>query len=786
MRRTSTRPHRRTFGVALVLASSLLGGCPSAPKQIVYDLAGRTDVAERWSAREVLLFGTPSAEPFLPEGFYREAGRHGEPFLWSRGEAEVLLYFERVAPRSAVVDLLPYPGMRDQTAEVRLNGEAVTTFPLGDQRSRHQFSLPPSAQRPGENRLRFVFAKTASPADADPANLDRRQLAAAFYSLTVGAAADGGLDDLLRRDAPRPFAVTAVERVPSLSLIGPALVRFAVRVPPAAELRFTPELALAARAAAGAASFRVTFESESAPGVERELWSLVLRGNDKGPGEVSIPLPGPAGEVARVGLLLGSVGESRFAWGSWRAPRIVGRGSADPLAPRALPSDQDERASGLRSQLRDANVVLVILDAARARQFGAYGYGRATTPEIDRIAKDGVLFENAYTPAVYTLGAMASVWTSQPPDRHHGDVSFASPLPKDRLTLAELLSGQGILAAGFVATAVPGGFNGFDRGFGEFHEVWREVGSRADVFRQVIPPWLLRHKDRRFFAYVHFREPHFPYDPEPPFDTRFGPDGPIPKRARGDMGFIRDVNQGRRAFSPDEREHLVRLYDGNLAYVDQEVGALRRSLEAAGLWDKTVLIVSADHGEGLGEHGWIGHNVEVYEPSARVPLIVRFPEGVGPRGVRVKGLVDLLDLAPTVADVFGARDKGGADREFQGQSLLPVTTGAAGKPLVLSRTIWDRPRYALRDGRWAYMYETATGVEHLFDTARDPGETKDLARNEGLRTAYYRQTLHDLTRGVSRPVKSGGEETVGAMTKEQCDNLKSLGYLRSDAACTGK
>ena len=752
---------------------------------MVYDLARRADAAERWSAQEVLVFGTPSAEPFLLEGFYREATRDAEPFLWSRGEAEVLLRFEHVAPRSAVVDLAPFRGLRDQTAEVRLNGEVLARFSLADLRSRYPFSLPLRAQRPGENHLRFVFARTASPADADPKSLDKRQLAAALYSLTLGTGSGGKLDDLLRRDAPHPFAVTVADHVPSLSLIGPALVRFTVRVPAGAELRFTPELALAARAAAGAASFRVTFESEDQPGLERELWSLVLRGNDKPPGEVAIALPGPAGKIARVGLLLGAVDEGPFAWGGWRAPRILGRGGKDPLAPQAPSPSEEARAGSLRGGLKSANVLLVILDAARARELGAYGYGRATTPEIDRIAADGVLFENAYTPAVYTLGAMASVWTSQQPDRHHGDVSFASPLPKDRLTLADVLSGQGILAAGFVATAVPGGFNGFDRGFGEFHELWREVGSRADVFRQVMPPWLDRHKDRRFFAYLHFREPHFPYDPEPPFDTRFGPDGPIPKSARRDMDFFRDVNQGRLPFSEDEREHLVRLYDGNLAYVDQELGALRRALEAAGLWDKTVVIVAADHGEGLGEHGWIGHNVEVYEPSARIPLVVRFPKGVGPRGMRVKGLVDLLDVAPTVADVFGVRDKGGADREFQGQSLLPVIMGAEGKPLVLSRTVWDRPRYALRDARWAYLYESATGVEHLFDTLADPGETKDLARLLGLRTAYYRQTLHEWTRGVSRSVTSGGEG-VGTMGIDQCENLKSLGYLPSGQACTGK
>ena len=768
--------------ILCVFAGSVaLLGCPSAPREVVYDLARRVPVAERWSKHEVLLFGTPSAEPFLPEGFYREAGVGGEPFLWSKREAEVALRFDRVAPRAAVVDMAPFPRLRDQSVEVRLNGVRVERFRLADTRSRQRIRLPAPAQRPGENRLRFVFSGSVSPAELDAASTDKRQLAAVFYSLTTGAESDAGLDDLLRRDAPRPFAVAEAEGVPSLSLIGPAIVRFAVRLPPSAELRFTPELTRAARAAAGAASFRVTIELAERPGAEREIWSRVVRANDEGPGEVAVPLPGRAGEIARVALLVGAAAGDRFAWGAWRAPRILGRGGMDPLAPGALPPSADARADDLRRRLEGASVLFVILDAARARQFGAYGYDRDTTPEIDRIAADGVLFERAYTPAVYTLGAMSSVWTSQYPDRHHGDVSFSSPLPRDRLTLAEVLSGQGIFTAGFVATAVPGAFNGFDRGFQEFHEVWREIGSRADVFRQAIPPWLARNRDRRFFAYIHFREPHFPYDPEPPFDTKFGPDGPIPKASRRDA-FFRDVNQGRRPFSAEEQAHLVRLYDGNLAYVDQEVGALRQAMEGAGVWDKTVLIVAADHGEELREHGWIGHNTQVYEPAARIPLIIRFPAGIGPRGRRVGELVDLLDIAPTVADVFGARGKGGAEREFQGRSLLPVMMGAPGRPLVISRTVWDRPRYALRDARWAYLCETATGLEWLFDTAADPGETTDVAGQHPLRTAYYRETLREWTRTAFR-ARAVAAEAPAAMTKEQCEDLKALGYLGAGHTC---
>ncbi len=759
-------------GLAALALGLLLPGCPGSPKTVVYDLARRTPVAETWSAVDVLRFGTPSAEPRLTEGFYREAGASSaEPFLWSRGEAEVAFQWERAIPRISILDAAPYPGVRDQSVEVRLNGAPVERFKLNDVRHRYRISLPAGAQKPGDNRLRFVFAGTASPAAADPTSLDRRDLAAAFYTLVTGPASDPSLEDLLAREAPRPFEVGEQKAAPSLTLLGPAMVRFALKLPAAAELRFTPELEPLARAAASAASFRVLIETT---GGEREVWSRVIDARSASLGEQVVRLPARAGEIVRVGLAVGQAGSPRFAWGRFVAPRVLGAGGSDPLLPRPRTPAEDARAEGLRRALAGANVLLVILDACRAQELGSYGYGRQTTPEIDRIAREGVVFERAYTPAVYTLGAMASVWTSQYPDRHHSEVSFSARLPKDRLTLAQLLSAQGIETAGFVANAVAGAGFGFDRGFLEFDEVFRTLGSRGDVFRKAVPPWLAKNRDRRFFAYVHFREPHFPYDPQPPFDTKFGPEGPIPKPARSDFGFFREVNQGRRPFSEAERQHLVRLYDGSLAFADQEIGALRRSLEADGLWQRTVVIVAADHGEELREHDWIGHNVHVYEPSVHVPLIVRFPGRAGPAGRRVPALVDLLDLAPTIADVFGVLGKGGSDREFQGRSLLPVIAGAPGKPAVLSRTVWDRPRYALRDERWKYFYDTRSGEEHLYDLESDPGEQHDLLAREPLRAAYYRQSLHQWTLELARRGPAHAEQAH--LTSDQCENLRALGY----------
>lgn len=772
----------KVTGVLSVVAVGVLSlGCPAAPREVVYDLAARTTAAERWSSREVVLFGTPAAEPYQSDGFYREApGALGESFVWSKAESEVALRFDRVAARLAVLDVAPFRGVKGQSVEAWLNEVVVSRFALNDARHRYRLELPPGAQRAGDNRLRFRFAATASPAAADAASTDRRELAAAFYALAVGEAGDVGLEDLLTPDAPRPFEVGEDKGRPTLTLVGPSLVRFAIRLPPGGELRFTPVLHAGARAAAAGATFRVLYQEAS--GNERELWSRVLLPRERGADEQTVRLPGSAGDIVRLGLAVGSAGTTgdRFAWGVFAAPRVTGRGAAESLPPAPLPAAEEARGDALRKSLLGSNVVFVVLDAGRACSFSAYGSPRVTTPQIDALAREGVLFERAFTPAVYTLGAMSSVWTSQYPDRHHSEVSFSARLPKSRLTLAEMLTARGVHTAGFVANAVAGSGFGFDRGFAEFHEVFRELGSRGDVFREVLPEWLHKNKDRRFFLYVHFREPHFPYDPEPPFDTRFGPDGPIPKAARRDQAWITEVNQGRRPLPPEEREHLGRLFDGNLAFADEEVGALVREIAATGLAEKTVVIVAADHGEGLFEHGWIGHNVQLYEESVHVPLVVRFPAGKGPKGQKVGALVDLLDVAPTIADIFGLRGQGGSDKEFQGRSLLPVVAGAPGKPVVLSRTVWDRPRYSLRDERYKFLFDTRTGEVALYDVVADPKEAKDLASSEPVRAAYYRESLHYWMKTLARGAAGGYE--VARLTPEQCENLKALGYIVAECA----
>ncbi|HET7294708.1 MAG TPA: sulfatase, partial [Vicinamibacteria bacterium] len=532
------------------------------------------------------------------------------------------------------------------------------------------------------------------------------------------------------------------------------------------ELRFTPRVH---RSATGARPrFRALIETESGA---RELWSRDLDATSI-PGEVRVRLDAPAGSLARLSL---EIAGERMGWGVWETPRLVADVPPDPPPRRPFTAAEAARADALRSRLAGINVLLVILDAARAQQLGCYGYAPPTTPEIDRLAREGVVFERAYAPAVYTLASMASLWTSLHPDEHGAGVEQGAKLGTAPITLAERLETHGIAAAGFVANGMAGPAFGLARGFSRFVEVFRGHGSAASSFRVELFPWLEQSRGRRFFAYAHYREPHFPYDAPPSFVARFGPDAPLPKEAKTEDRFITAVNWGGRELSADELAHLVRLYDANLAYADSEIGALRRRMEELGLWEETVVIVTADHGEALYEHdGFVGHNQQLYEPSVHIPLVIRFPGGRGPAGLRVAGLVDTLDLAPTIVELFGLPRE--AAQGFTGRSLLPLLSGAPAKEVVFSRTTSERPRYMARDTRYKYVFHSRFGPEELYDLVEDPGETRDLVRVKPLVVAFYRQLvarwLLDMKLGEVEPVPEA------ALTPEQRENLKALGYVQ--------
>jgi arylsulfatase A-like enzyme len=758
----------------------------SGPRAVAYDLAERLPYAARVSAREVILFGWPDAEPRLGAGFGGDPEMRGrERFLWVRQGATLNVPLQEPHDRVLVFDVEAYPGIEDQKLEISVNGRSLGTKPIPSSRSRVRFDWPRPAQS-DRNELKLTFSRSIVPAKQSLGSGDTRDFAAALFSLTVGDAKDRTVELLEERDTPRAYEVSDHDGVPGFILPGTSQTSFAFRLPRRATLEFESALLGWSAASGGKATLRIALDSADGRSHESVVVPLAASGLQAS----RIELDGDPGTpfIVRIDVVSSEPG---LAFAQIRAPRILGE---------EVPPAPAKAENPIAAALREAkpNVVLVVLDAARAVSFGAYGHSRATTPNIDALAREAYTFDNAYTTAAYTLAAMSSVWTSQQPDRHHGDIAFSAKLPKDRLLLAEILTAQGIPTAGFVANGVAGAFNGFDRGFKEFDEPWKQFGSQASGFRNVIPGFLDRMKQggAPFFAYVHYREPHEPYDPPAPFDTRFGPDGPITKTQR-DGGepakqWLKDINQGVLKPTREAVDHLQRLYDGNLAFVDQEVGYLRDQLATRGLLDNTLLIVIGDHGEALFEHGWIGHNAQVFEESARVPFIVALPKSLRAAHppARVASLVDLTDIAPTILEAFGLEGAGGSSRAFQGRSLLPDLARAGSATAVdprevLTRTIWDRPIYALRNQSHTFVLNTATNEFSLFDRSKagrpetpdaDFGPRAPIALRE-----MYRQHLLAWVDSLKRRTVAG--DSLEGMSRQQCEELKSLGYLSGKTSC---
>jgi arylsulfatase len=720
---------------------------------VVYDLASRASVAEVESEWTFERPATPEGERLLERGFRRLSGPGADLSAAVTSRGTYLLPMSAPAtPRRLILDIQPEaPG---EEMEVALDGAVLGRVALQAGRQRLGFDVAAEQQRSPRQRLRLRFPRVEeerSQRRAGPA-------VARLYEVAVGRADDPATAALERQGPP-----LATDGQGLLRQAAPSRARFALLRPESAELAVVPALPPDAPPSAGA-TLRVLVRDAAG---EREVWSKRLRAGDT-PREVRVSLPGAAAEPFELILAAEAPGARAAPFVVWGAPRVHGTAAVDPLQEDPPPTSASPGAPEVKG------VLFVIFDAARARQFGCYGYGRNTTPEVDRLAAEGIVFERHITPAVYTTAAMAAVWSSQYPDAGQSEWLHAGRMPRERLTLAELLGAQGIETAGFIANPSAGPTVGLDRGFGLFERLYREPWHTggppdADIFRAAVLPWAAK-PHGRFLLYAHWREPHTPYGP-----VISGADAPLPADAKR-YPWWDAVNAGRRALSEEEKDHLVRLYDGNLAWADRELGVLRRALEKAGLWDHLAVIVTSDHGEALLEHGYTGHNLQLFDELTRVPMVMKLPPAAGLGGRRVGALTSHLDIAPTVAHLFGVRGRGGSDRAFRGRSLLDVARGAPGARGVVSRTVHARPTYALVTPRYKLIHDLPSGDEQLYDLARDPAEREDVAAAHPLLRAALRQSLHRWLLDL-RTVRTAEAEPARPDPTET-EVLRALGYAQ--------
>ena len=456
------------------------------------------------------------------------------------------------------------------------------------------------------------------------------------------------------------------------------------------------------------------------------------------------------------------------------------------------------------------SVILVQLDTLRKDHLDLYGYERQTAPILRGLAAEGAVFQNAITQTSWTKAETPSILTSLYPTTH-GVHQIPDRLPASATTIAEAYRQAGYATLSYSSVAFTGQFTNLHQGFEELHEGESTAGragprgaktSREFVDRLV--DWLPDHRDLPFFVYLHFFDPHAPYEPNKPYDTLWAD-------PRGREEYLRQQETLKKvmtdAFLAQRgmagHEDLVRAgidpdaylryskdwYDGAIRGMDTEIGRLMDRLRDLGIADRTVIAFYADHGEEFHDHGRMWHGQSVYGELIRVPLILWGPGSV-PKGLKVEEPVELIDVMPTLLELSGVA----VPKEAQGQSLRPLLAPEPGHPWKPRPPIAEKQptteggfpasgeSYAIMHGNWKLIRhvvrETGKPEFELFDFYGDPLDQKDVAPAHPDVVARMSKTLEDWHLMASAAKLKPDSEATKNMSREQLEQLRSLGYVK--------
>ncbi|MGH0033403.1 MAG: sulfatase [Myxococcota bacterium] len=440
-------------------------------------------------------------------------------------------------------------------------------------------------------------------------------------------------------------------------------------------------------------------------------------------------------------------------------------------------------------------VVLIVIDTLRSDRVGFGGYARSVSPNMDRLAADGVVFREARAVAAWTRPTVASILTGYTP-RRHGALRYDEglrPVPTlaTRLALAGYATAA-VVANPFLAKA------GFERGFQTFENLSKGHGEGAGRHEPKgwhVPGELVTRAaveampaGRASFLYVHYLDPHDPYQPSD--EARAELVAPYDGPAEGSMAYVRGrLLAG--VHEPDDAEvrHLSELYDAEVRTVDAAVGELLDWLRDSGRYDRSWVVLTADHGEEFRDHGGWLHSYTLYEEQLRVPLVIKPPRRLGVEpGVRDE-LVSQVDIVPTLVDGLGlARDER-RDERLEGRSLLPSLRGDAGDPAAGDRLVLSEQGFGRRDGRRGLGYSGRRGplkwiqvegeYSHIptpprgecYDLSRDPAERRNLVEPDG---SHPCQSIADAVEAWRDQERSEGAPLEIPPETEQ--RLRALGY----------
>lgn len=435
------------------------------------------------------------------------------------------------------------------------------------------------------------------------------------------------------------------------------------------------------------------------------------------------------------------------------------------------------------SALDNLNVLLVVVDTLGTEHLGLFNPKLTDTPNLNRLAKNGVLFKRAYSAAPWTKPSIASIMTSLFPSEHK--VNGLNSLFRPELqTMAELFKAEGRPTAGFISHTLIDAKTGYNQGFDEY-KIVKFKGNVHDstTSHQVTDlalDWLKRQgypastSDKKpFFMFLHYFDPHFNYQHHAEFDQTSGYKGPL----TAGMG-LRALRRAIPTMTKSDIDFLVGLYHEEIAYTDKHIGRLLDNLAASGLSKNTIVILTADHGEEFMRHGKIGHTATLFDELVHVPLIFSLPGVFGPKVVEES--VTTIDILPTL---FSIQSDSAVKPEWRGISLKPYLTGQGAPPK-------DRYFYSEVDFRssgikaykvgvshqsFKLVYDKPTKVYELYDRAKDPEELHDIAQQNPKMVAELTKKIEEF-RSKFQPEGAAPSEEI-ERSPEEIQQLKSLGYL---------
>ncbi len=395
------------------------------------------------------------------------------------------------------------------------------------------------------------------------------------------------------------------------------------------------------------------------------------------------------------------------------------------------------------------NVILISIDTCRADYLSCYGYRRETTPNIDALARGATLFKNVVSPVPITLPAHSSMLTGTIPPFHGVHNNMDYKLAQSNQTLAEILKQNGFNTSAIVSSFVLDKQFGLSQGFDTYHDTFKKASNnkygseqKGDETTQVALNWLENNKANRFFLMLHYYDPHADYTPPEPFASKFADN----------------------------------LYAGEVAFTDHCIGQFIQKLKDVKMYDSTLLIITSDHGEMLGEHGEEEHTYFIYESAIKVPLIVKLPGQK--KGSIVTQPVGLVDIAPTVCSILDI-DIGG---HVQGKDITAMLHGKMDK--TYERYIYSESLTPIRfganslmsvsTGKWKYIRSKRP---ELYDVTTDPGEEHNLIEKEAQRG----RILEDKLRETMEQSVRKDPDSHHKLDAESIRRLESLGYVAGKA-----